>query len=93
MDVLVVVGINVVYFYFLYILIKDLIFEKFEGYDFFEISVMLIFFIFLGKYLEVVVKGKILDVLVKLIEFVFEIVCLVIIDGDGNVDFEIEISI
>lgn len=92
MDVLVAVGTNAAYFYSLYILIKDLTSEKFEGHDFFETSAMLISFILLGKYLEVVAKGKTSDALAKLTELAPETACLVTIDGDGNVDSETEIS-
>ncbi|KAI3994826.1 hypothetical protein MKX01_037377 [Papaver californicum] len=68
MDVLVALGTNAAYFYSLYILIKASSSNSFEGQDFFETSVMLITFILLGKYLEVVAKGKTSDALVKLID-------------------------
>ncbi|KAK9673666.1 hypothetical protein RND81_12G182100 [Saponaria officinalis] len=92
MDVLVAVGTNAAYFYSLYILIKALVSTDFEGQDFFETSAMLISFILLGKYLEIVAKGKTSDALAKLTELAPDTACLVTVDGDGNVASETEIS-
>ncbi|KAL9234770.1 hypothetical protein vseg_009599 [Gypsophila vaccaria] len=92
MDVLVAVGTNAAYFYSLYILIKALVSINFEGQDFFETSAMLISFILLGKYLEIVAKGKTSDALAKLTELAPDTACLVTVDGDGNVVSETEIS-
>ncbi|XP_074310544.1 copper-transporting ATPase HMA4-like [Silene latifolia] len=92
MDVLVAVGTNAAYFYSLYILIKALVSNNFEGQDFFETSAMLISFILLGKYLEIVAKGKTSDALAKLTELAPDTACLVTIDDDGNVTSETEIS-
>ncbi|MCI13797.1 copper-transporting ATPase HMA5-like, partial [Trifolium medium] len=61
MDVLVALGTNAAYFYSLYIVIKALTSDTFQGQDFFETSSMLISFILLGKYLEIVAKGKTSD--------------------------------
>ncbi|KAL2319315.1 hypothetical protein Fmac_028284 [Flemingia macrophylla] len=85
MDVLVALGTNAAYFYSLYILIKALTSDTFEGQDFFETSSMLISFILLGKYLEIVAKGKTSDALGKLIQLVPDKAYLVEIDNDGNI--------
>uniref|UniRef100_A0A803KM45 P-type Cu(+) transporter n=1 Tax=Chenopodium quinoa TaxID=63459 RepID=A0A803KM45_CHEQI len=92
MDVLVAVGTNAAYIYSLYILLKSLTSHDFEGQDFFETSAMLISFILLGKYLEIVVKGKTSDALAKLSELAPDTACLVTMDGSGNIISETEIS-
>lgn len=92
MDVLVALGTNAAYFYSLYIVIKALTSYTFEGEDFFETSAMLISFILLGKYLEVVAKGKTSDALAKLTDLAPETACLLTLDDDGNVISEMEIS-
>lgn len=92
MDVLVAVGTNAAYFYSLYILLKSLTSDKFEEEDFFETSAMLVSFILLGKYLEIVAKGKTSDALAKLSELAPETACLVTIDDGGNIISETEIS-
>ncbi|KAG5566259.1 hypothetical protein RHGRI_002008 [Rhododendron griersonianum] len=92
MDVLVALGTNAAYFYSLYIVIKAFTSDTFVGEDFFETSAMLISFILLGKYLEVVAKGKTSDALAKLTDLAPETACLLTLDGDGNVISETEIS-
>ncbi|KAK4788888.1 hypothetical protein SAY86_020207 [Trapa natans] len=92
MDVLVALGTNTAYFYSVYIVIKALSSDKFEGHDSFETSAMLISFILLGKYLEVVAKGKTSDALAKLTDLAPDTACLVTLDSDGNVTSEEEIS-
>ncbi|RZC65442.1 hypothetical protein C5167_009130 [Papaver somniferum] len=92
MDVLVALGTNAAYFYSLYILIKALCSNSFEGQDFFETSAMLITFILLGKYLEVVAKGKTSDALAKLTDLAPDTAFLLSFDGDGNIISENEIS-
>ena len=86
------VGTNVAFFYSLYILIKALTFNDFEGQDFFETSAMLISFILLGKYLEIVAKGKTSDALAKLSELAPDTAWLVTVDSNVNITSEIEIS-
>ena len=93
MDVLVAMGTNAAYFYSVYIAIKALSSDTFEGQDFFETSAMLISFILLGKYLEVVAKGKTSDALAKLTDLAPDSACLLTLDDDGNVVSEVEISI
>ncbi|XP_072963273.1 copper-transporting ATPase HMA4-like [Typha angustifolia] len=92
MDVLVALGTNAAYFYSVYICIKALTSESFEGQDFFETSAMLISFILLGKYLEVVAKGKTSDALGKLTELAPDTAFLLSLDEDGNIISETEIS-
>lgn len=92
MDVLVALGTNAAYFYSIYIIIKALTSESFEGQDFFETSAMLISFILLGKYLEVLAKGKTSDALAKLTDLAPDTACLLTSDGDGNVLSGVEIN-
>ncbi|RZC46497.1 hypothetical protein C5167_039442 [Papaver somniferum] len=92
MDVLVALGTNAAYFYSLYILIKALCSNSFEGQDFFETSAMLITFILLGKYLEVGAKGETSDALAKLTDLAPDTAFLLSFDGDGNIISENEIS-
>lgn len=92
MDVLVALGTNAAYFYSIYILIKALTSATFHGQDFFETSSMLISFILLGKYLEVVAKGKTSDALAKLTQLVPDKAYLLALDTDGNVISETEID-
>ncbi|CAA6670853.1 unnamed protein product [Spirodela intermedia] len=92
MDVLVGLGTNSAYFYSLYIVIKAATSDSFEGQDFFETSAMLISFILLGKYLEVMAKGKTSDALSKLTDLAPDTAFLLNLDRDGNVMSEMEIS-
>ncbi|KEH18115.1 heavy metal P-type ATPase [Medicago truncatula] len=92
MDVLVALGTNAAYFYSLYIVIKALTSDTFQGQDFFETSSMLISFILLGKYLEIVAKGKTSDALGKLTQLVPDKAYLVEIDTDANIISETEID-
>ncbi|KAL6563946.1 Copper-transporting ATPase hma4 [Orobanche hederae] len=91
MDVLVALGTNAAYFYSLYIMLKALTSDSFEGQDFFETSSMLISFILLGKYLEVLAKRKTSDALAKLSELTPDTACLLTLDAEGNVISETEI--
>ncbi|KAL4335169.1 hypothetical protein GQ457_07G043450 [Hibiscus cannabinus] len=92
MDVLVAMGTNAAYFYSVYIAIKSLSSDTFEGQDFFETSAMLISFILLGKYLEVLAKGRTSNALAKLTDLAPDSACLLTLDDDGNVVSEVEIS-
>uniref|UniRef100_A0A5B6ZXE0 P-type Cu(+) transporter n=1 Tax=Davidia involucrata TaxID=16924 RepID=A0A5B6ZXE0_DAVIN len=92
MDVLVALGTNAAYFYSVYIVIKALTSDTFDGQDLFETSAMLISFILLGKYLEVVAKGKTSDALAKLTDLAPDTACLLTLDVDGNVISEMKIS-
>ncbi|GKV22241.1 hypothetical protein SLEP1_g32123 [Rubroshorea leprosula] len=92
MDVLVAMGTNAAYFYSVYVATKALTSDTFEGQDFFETSAMLISFILLGKYLEVVAKGRTSDALAKLTDLAPETAHLLTLDIDGNVISETDIS-
>ncbi|KAJ8770165.1 hypothetical protein K2173_011500 [Erythroxylum novogranatense] len=92
MDVLVALGTNAAYFYSVYVAIKAITSDKFEGQDFFETSAMLISFILLGKFLEVMAKGKTSDALAKLTELSPDTASLITLDSDGNVTSEMQIS-
>jgi Cu+-exporting ATPase len=92
MDVLVALGTNAAYFYSVYIILKALTSNSFEGQDLFETSSMLVSFILLGKYLEVVAKGKTSDALSKLTELAPETAVLLTLDKDGSIISEMEIS-
>ncbi|KAL5981961.1 Copper-transporting ATPase hma4 [Asimina triloba] len=92
MDVLVALGTNAAYFYSLYIVLKSMTSVSFEGQDLFETSAVLISFILLGKYLEVVAKGKTSDALAKLTDLAPATSFLINLDGDGNTISEMEIS-
>ncbi|KAJ1399857.1 P-type ATPase [Sesbania bispinosa] len=92
MDVLVALGTNAAYFYSLYVVIKALTSATFQGQDFFETSSMLISFILLGKYLEIVAKGKTSIALEKLTQLVPDKAYLLAINTDGNIITETEID-
>ncbi|NPD88936.1 MAG: copper-translocating P-type ATPase [Asgard group archaeon] len=68
MDVLVVLGTSAAYFYSLFSLIYPYINTSYHGEVFFETSAILLTFIFLGKYLEEVTKGRTSEAIKKLIE-------------------------
>lgn len=92
MDVLVAVGTNAAYFYSVYIVFKASTSNSFKGKDFFETSSMLISFILLGKYLEVMAKGKSSDALAQLAHLAPDTACLMTFDDHGNLLSEVEID-
>ncbi|XP_004149709.2 copper-transporting ATPase HMA4 isoform X2 [Cucumis sativus] len=92
MDVLVAVGTNAAYFYSVYIVFKASTSNSFRGKDFFETSSMLISFILLGKYLEVMAKGKSSDALGKLAHLAPDTACLMNFDDNGSLLSEVEID-
>ncbi|GLT78786.1 hypothetical protein SLA2020_503110 [Shorea laevis] len=92
MDVLVAMGTNAAYFYSVYVAIRAFISDTFEGEDFFETSAMLISFILLGKYLEVIAKGRTSEALAKLTDLAPDMARLLTLDSNGNVISETEIS-
>ncbi|KAM1584788.1 hypothetical protein ACFX1Z_037734 [Malus domestica] len=92
MDVLIALGTNAAYFYSVYIVLRSAISRDFKGTDFFETSAMLITFILLGKYLEVLAKGKTSDAIAKLMNLAPETATLLSLDEDGNVVNEQEID-
>ena len=58
MDTLVALGTSCAYFYSVYAIFSNIWAESLIRPQFFETSIFLIFFILLGKYLEIVAKGK-----------------------------------
>lgn len=92
MDVLVALGTNAAYFYSVYTVLRAANSRDFKGNDFFETSAMLITFILLGKYLEVLAKGKTSEAISKLMDLAPETATLLTLDEEGNVTREQEID-
>ncbi|XP_020586795.1 probable copper-transporting ATPase HMA5 [Phalaenopsis equestris] len=92
MDVLIALGTNVAYFYSVYSVLRAATSRDFDSNDFFETSSMLISFILLGKYLEVLAKGKTSEAIAKLMDLAPETAMLMIYDEDGNIVSEREIG-
>lgn len=92
MDVLIALGTNAAYFYSVYSVLRAATSPHFKGTDFFETSSMLISFILLGKYLEVLAKGKTSDAIAKLMDLAPETATLLTLDEEGNVTNEEEID-
>ncbi|KAJ0049580.1 hypothetical protein Pint_15187 [Pistacia integerrima] len=92
MDVLIALGTNAAYFYSVYTVLRAATSPDFEGTDFFETSSMLISFILLGKYLEVLARGKTSEAIAKLMDLAPEIATLLTLDDEGNVINEEEID-
>ncbi|XP_024530745.1 probable copper-transporting ATPase HMA5 isoform X1 [Selaginella moellendorffii] len=92
MDVLVAMGTNSAYFYSVYTVVRAATCQHFRGTDFFETSAMLISFILLGKYLEVLAKGKMSEAIAKLMNLAPDVAVLLSVDSNGNVVSEREIS-
>lgn len=92
MDVLIALGTNAAYFYSVYSVLRAATSEDFKSTDFFETSSMLISFILLGKYLEVLAKGKTSDAIAKLMDLAPETAILLTLDKEGNIISEQEID-
>ncbi|XP_074317462.1 putative copper-transporting ATPase HMA5 [Silene latifolia] len=92
MDVLIALGTNAAYFYSVYTVLRAATSKHFEGTDFFETSAMLISFVLLGKYLEVLAKGKTSAAIAKLMDLAPETATLLTLDPNGNVLTEKEID-
>ncbi|XP_030538021.1 probable copper-transporting ATPase HMA5 [Rhodamnia argentea] len=92
MDVLIALGTNAAYFYSVYSVLRAATSPSFRGTDFFETSSMLISFILLGKYLEVLAKGKTSEAIAKLMDLAPETAILLTLDNEGNVVSEQEID-
>ncbi|XP_052725185.1 probable copper-transporting ATPase HMA5 isoform X2 [Vigna angularis] len=93
MDVLIALGTNAAYFYSLYVVERSVFSRHFKGNDFFETSSMLISFILLGKYLEVLAKGKTSQAIAKLMNLTPETATLLTQDDKGDVVSEKQIDI
>ncbi|MCD7460877.1 putative copper-transporting ATPase hma5 [Datura stramonium] len=85
MDVLIALGTNAAYFYSVYSVLRAATSPSFKSTDFFETSSMLISFILLGKYLEVLAKGKTSEAIAKLMNLTPETATLLHLDDEGNV--------
>jgi len=92
MDVLIALGTNTAYFYSVYSVLRAATSENYMSNDFFETSSMLISFILLGKYLEILAKGKTSEAIAKLMDLAPETATLLIHDHEGNVVGENEID-
>uniref|UniRef100_A0A2N9J350 P-type Cu(+) transporter n=1 Tax=Fagus sylvatica TaxID=28930 RepID=A0A2N9J350_FAGSY len=92
MDVLIALGTNAAYFFSVYSVLRAATSKAFKGTDFFETSAMLISFILLGKYLEVLAKGKTSQAIAKLMDLAPETATLLTLDNEGNVMNEEEID-
>nr|XP_043614106.1 probable copper-transporting ATPase HMA5 [Erigeron canadensis] len=92
MDVLIALGTNAAYFYSVYSVLRAAASPHFEAMDFFETSAMLISFILLGKYLEVMAKGKTSEAIAKLMDLTPDTATLLAFDTEGIVIREEEID-
>ncbi|XP_074572006.1 copper-transporting ATPase HMA5-like [Curcuma longa] len=92
MDVLITLGTNAAYFYSVYSVLRAATSESFKSNDFFETSSMLISFILLGKYLEILAKGKTSEAIAKLMDLTPDAAILLNLDDEGNVVSETEID-
>lgn len=92
MDVLIALGTNTAYFYSVYSVLRAATSPKFKSTDFFETSSMLISFILLGKYLEVLAKGKTSEAIAKLMDLAPGTAILLTLDAQGNLINEEEID-
>lgn len=92
MDVLISLGTNAAYFYSVYSVVRSAFSPNLMATDFFETSAMLISFILLGKYLEVLAKGKTSEAIAKLMELAPDRATLVILDDENQVRKEEEID-
>eukprot|EP00271_Cylindrocystis_brebissonii_P007903 TRINITY_DN21809_c0_g1_i1.p1 TRINITY_DN21809_c0_g1~~TRINITY_DN21809_c0_g1_i1.p1 ORF type:complete len:1089 (-),score=224.28 TRINITY_DN21809_c0_g1_i1:538-3804(-) len=85
MDVLVALGTSAAYFYSLLALVLGAFHGgSGDGQDFFETSAMLIMFVLLGKYLEVLAKGKTTEAIGKLLQLAPTHAVLLTQDADGK---------
>ncbi|XP_075101482.1 putative copper-transporting ATPase HMA5 isoform X2 [Nicotiana tabacum] len=92
MDVLIALGTNAAYFYSVYSVLRAATSPTFKASDFFETSSMLISFILLGKYLEVLARGKTSEAIAKLMDLAPKTATLLTIDDKGNVVNEEEVD-
>lgn len=92
MDVLIALGTNAAYLYSVYSLLRSATSQSFKSMEFFETSCMLITVILLGKYLEVLAKGKTSEAIAKLMDLAPETGVLLTMDEEDNVTDEHEID-
>lgn len=80
------------YFYSVYSVLQAATSPSFESTDFFQTSSMLISFILLGKYLEVLAMGKTSEAIEKLMDLSLGTATLLTLNSDLNVLNEEEID-
>eukprot|EP00249_Psilotum_nudum_P020231 c27613_g1_i1 orf=530-3580(+) len=83
MDVLVILGTTSAYVYSVFALLYGAI-TGFQANTYFETTAMLFTFVLLGKYLEVVAKGKTSEAIGKLLELAPTAAVLLSLDSDGK---------
>ncbi|KAJ3164651.1 hypothetical protein HK101_000385, partial [Irineochytrium annulatum] len=83
MDVLVALGTSAAYGYSVYSVMEGLVAGKPSGKEYFETSVLLIFFIVFGKYLECYARGKTGEAVTKLVALAPEKAVVVSVEGVG----------
>ncbi|KAF6167975.1 hypothetical protein GIB67_020545 [Kingdonia uniflora] len=91
-NVLIALKTNVAYFFLVYSVLWATTSNNFKSADFFETSAMLISFILLGKYLEVLAKGKTSEAIAKLMDLAPDTTMLLTLDNEGSVANEEEID-
>ncbi|KAJ3218246.1 ATPase Cu transporting protein 7B [Dinochytrium kinnereticum] len=87
MDVLIALGTSAAYFYSVYSIIDSVIQRKMGDHQYFETSVLLIFFVLLGKYMECFAKGKTGEAVTKLMGLAPDTAILVTVseaEGDDH---------
>eukprot|EP00850_Spirogloea_muscicola_P000144 SM000001S04546 [mRNA] locus=s1:856403:861068:- [translate_table: standard] len=92
MDVLVALGTSAAYFYSVFSVLSVAWRRNLPSADFFETSAMLITFILLGKYLEVVAKGRTSEAISKLLQLAPATAIILEVGADGKVVTEREID-
>jgi len=92
MDVLVASGTLIAYLFSVGSLVGSLVNPEYEPMYYFEVSVLLITFIVLGKYIECLAKGKTSEALTKLMDMQSKTAILLVMD-DGIVVDEQEIDV
>ncbi|KAJ3107521.1 ATPase Cu transporting protein 7B [Phlyctochytrium planicorne] len=84
MDVLIALGTSAAYFYSVYAIVDGVRRRKMSDHQYFETSVLLIFFVLLGKYMECFAKGKTGEAVTKLINLTPETAILVQVSEDSE---------
>jgi len=92
MDVLIFIGTNAAFFYSLFSVIVGMSRRGFVVETFFEVSVLLICFVFLGRYLENLAKGRTSDAITKLLALKAPVATLLTCDESGEVLGESDID-
>merc|ERR1712000_291011 len=84
MDVLVALATSISYFYSAFVVVYGYFNTDYVVTTFFDTSAMLITFILLGKYLEILAKGKTSDAISKLFSLKAQTATLLVDDGSGE---------